>query len=112
MLTVVTRPTDYDIMLALLRIYSRATRSLHIGNIVGAEYRSSDLEKELNLEFTPEERAQAMRCARELMDSALVIPTYSDLVNPEEWRIIRRRQRCLGSWYARRARQGLVGLVA
>lgn len=76
-------------MLALLRIYSRATRSLHIGNVLGAEYRSSDLENELgDLKFTLEERAQAMRCARQLQDLGLIVPTYSDLSNPEEWRII------------------------
>ena len=76
-------------MLALLRIYARAKRQLHILNVLGAEYRSSELEAELgSLKFVPEERAQAMRCARELMDLGLIIPTYSDLSNPEEWRII------------------------
>ncbi|NKK70028.1 hypothetical protein GFM13_06410 [Rhizobium leguminosarum bv. viciae] len=84
-----TRFTDYDIMLALLRIYSRADRSLHIGNILGAERRSSDLERELaGIEFSLEERAQAMRCARELQDLGLIVPTYSDLSSPEEWRVI------------------------
>jgi hypothetical protein len=86
---VITRLTDYDVILALLRIYSRANRSLHIGNILGAKYRSSDLERELGgIEFTLEERAQAMRCARELQDLGLIVPTYSDLANPEEWRVI------------------------
>jgi len=76
-------------MLALLRIYSRATRPLHIGNVLGAEHRSSELESELGcVKLTLEERAQAMRCARELQDLGLIVPTYSDLSNPEEWRVI------------------------
>lgn len=84
-----SRFTDYDIMLALLRIYAAATRSLHIGNVLGAEHRSSDLERELGaVTFTLEERAQAMRCARELQDLSLIVPTYSDLSSPEEWRVI------------------------
>jgi len=84
-----TRFTDYEIMLALLRIYASATRSLHVGNVLRAEHRSSDLERELEgAKFSLEERAQAMRCARELQDLGLIVPTYSDLASPEEWRVI------------------------
>ncbi len=84
-----SRFTDYDIMLAFLRIFAAAPRSLHIGNVLGAEHRSSDLERDLGgATFTLEERAQAMRCARELQDLGLIVPTYSDLSNPEEWRVI------------------------
>lgn len=84
-----SRFTDYDVMLAFLRIYAAAPRSLHIGNVLGAEHRSSDLERTLGgATLTLEERAQAMRCARELQDLGLIVPTYSDLSSPEEWRVI------------------------
>ena len=84
-----SRFTDYDIMLAFLGIYAAATRSLHIGNVLGAEHRSSELERALGGgTFSLEERAQAMRCARELQDMGLIVPTYSDLASPEEWRVI------------------------
>ncbi|MBL8597383.1 MAG: hypothetical protein JNL14_06560 [Devosia sp.] len=75
--------------MALLAIYGRATRSVHIGNVIGAEFRSSDLERELGgVEFTVEERAGAMRCADELEARGLVVPTYSDLTSPDQWRVI------------------------
>lgn len=84
------RFTDYDIMLAQLRIYARADRSLHIGNILGAPHRVGDLERELghHITFEIEERAQARRCTRVLEDAGLIVPTYGDLVNPEEWMVI------------------------
>lgn len=83
------RFTDYDIMLAFLRIYAAAPRPLHIGNVLGGEHRPSDLERELGgVKFNLEERAQAMRCARELQDLGLIVPTYSDISSPEEWRVI------------------------
>lgn len=84
-----SRFTEYDIVLALLRIYSRATRSLHVGNVVGSGHQTSELERELGVEeFTLEERALAMQGARELQDLGLVLPTFTDLSNPAEWRVI------------------------
>lgn len=84
-----TRFADYDLMMALLGIYASSPRHLHIGNVLGAPGRPSTLEHDLNAgEFTLEERAQAMRCARELQDLGLIVPTYADLAAPEEWRRI------------------------
>ncbi|PIP00662.1 hypothetical protein [Pleomorphomonas carboxyditropha] len=84
-----THFTDYQIMMAILDIYARSDRQLALGNIVGKGYSQSDLERSLGCEsFSVEERAQAMRCAAELMARGLVVPTYSDLVSPEEWRVI------------------------
>ncbi|MGO7367643.1 hypothetical protein ACCT04_02245 [Rhizobium ruizarguesonis] len=84
-----SRFTDYEIMIAFLAIYARADRALHVQNVLGAQYRSAELEKELGgIQFTLEERAQGMRCARELQELGLIVPTYSDLTNPEEWRVI------------------------
>lgn len=84
-----TRFTDYDLMMSLLEIYASASRHQHIGNILGAPGRPSTLEHHLSAqEFNLEERAQAMRCARELQDLGLIVPTYADLAAPEEWRQI------------------------
>lgn len=84
-----TRFTDYDLMMSLLEIYASAPRHQHIGNILGAPGRPSVLEHHLSAqEFNLEERAQAMRCARELQDWGLIVPTYADLAAPEEWRQI------------------------
>lgn len=84
-----TRFTDYDMMMALLHLYGRSIVQQHIGNVIGAPGRPSDLERHIGAgEFTLEERAQAMRCARELQDLNLIVPTYADLSAPEEWRQI------------------------
>lgn len=84
-----TRFTDYDMMMALLGIYSRASRSSHIGNVIGAGHSVSELERALGeIEFSIEERAQAWQAAKELLDLSMVIPTYTDLSNPAEWRVI------------------------
>lgn len=84
-----TRFTDYDMMMALLGIYSRASRSSHIGNVIGAGHSVSELERALgNVEFSIEERAQAWQAAVELLELGMVIPTYTDLSNPAEWRVV------------------------
>lgn len=84
-----TRFTDYQIAMALLEIFASSPRHQHIGNVLGAPGRPSTLERHLGAgEFTIEERAQAMRSARDLQDLGLIVPTYADLVAPEEWRQI------------------------
>lgn len=82
--------TDYDLMMALLRVFGRADRSLHIGNVLGAPYREGELASELQAKqsLTIETRAQARACARHLEQARLIVPTYSDLTSPEEWMVI------------------------
>lgn len=83
-----TRFIDYDIMMGLLQVYAKADRSAHIGTVLGSPHSAGWLETTMDVEFDVEERAQAHRCARELLDAGLIVPTYSDMANPAEWRII------------------------
>jgi len=84
-----SRFIDYDLMVGLLRIYGRASRSLHIGNVLGRPYGTGDLELELKAGgFTVDERAQAYRCADELEAAGLIVGSYSDLSSPRDWRVI------------------------
>lgn len=89
-LRLTVRFTDYDMMMALLRVYGRADRSLHIGNVIGRPYQEGDLEREMHEygSFQIEERAQAMRCASELLEAGLLVPTYRDLSAPDQWIVI------------------------
>ncbi|MCM2452060.1 hypothetical protein [Agrobacterium vitis] len=74
--------------MALLKLYEKAGRSAHIENIIGNGFQPSLLENELNLSFGLEERAQAWRCAEELVDAGLLLKTYLDMVAPDKWLII------------------------
>lgn len=88
--------TDYDLSMALLRIYGRYDRSQHIGNVLGAPGREAELARELSAQngLSIETRAQARACARQLEQLQLLVPTYSDLASPEEWLLITDAGRC------------------
>ncbi|MHA6731577.1 pPIWI-associating nuclease domain-containing protein [Devosia sp. A369] len=86
--SVSSRLIDYDIMMGLLQVYSTASRSAHIGAVVGTPHNAGWLENAMGVDFRIEERAQAHLCARELQDAGLIVPTYSDMAEPENWRII------------------------
>jgi hypothetical protein len=85
---VTSKLVDYDVQIALLELYSHQSRSTHIGNIVGTEYQRGPLELKLKTEFGVVERAQAWRCAQDLVDASLLLPTYSDMADPDKWLII------------------------
>ncbi len=66
-------------------------RTQHINkfNLLGKPYQEGSLEHFLSVKFTEEERARAGIAFDELKSQEVLIPTYKDLINPEDWVKIR-----------------------
>lgn len=62
-------------------------RTQHINkfNLLGKPYQEGSLEHFLGIKFTEEERARAGVAFDELKSQGVLIPTYTDLINPEDW---------------------------
>ncbi len=75
-----------DLKRAILQAAADAAPGhVHKINLVGRPYQPGDLERRLNARFDPEQRALAARAFDELRDAGHIRPTYSDLVDPENW---------------------------
>ena len=68
---------------ALLQNYDHVNKY----NVLGKPYRGAEgsLERSLNLMFTEDERVNAGLAFEELKRENVIIPTYKDLVSPEDW---------------------------
>jgi len=69
---------------AILEVLSK-TNHQHKINIIGRPYQKGDLESVLGRIFSSEQRALAGKAVAELTSSGHIVPTYSDLVDPENW---------------------------
>lgn len=65
-----------------------APRRAHKINLIGRTYQSGELEIAFGVSFTPEIRADAARAFDELRHDGYIVPTYDDLVDPENWVVI------------------------
>lgn len=56
-------------------------------NLLGKPYRGAEgsLERSLGIFFSENERARAGLAFNELRNQGVIVPTYKDLVNPEDW---------------------------
>lgn len=54
-------------------------------NLIGRPYQPGSLENFLKIKFDDNERAQAGMAFEELKKQSILIPTYKDLINPEDW---------------------------
>jgi len=63
----------------------RGVEHLNKFNMIGRPYQSGSLEQFIGVKFTDLERVNAGSAFDELKDQRLIIPTYKDLVNPEDW---------------------------
>jgi hypothetical protein len=62
-----------------------SARSQHKFNLIGKGYGRGGLESALNVDFGPEQRHSAVIAFDELIAAGLIRPTYTDIVNPEDW---------------------------
>jgi hypothetical protein len=58
-------------------------------NLLGKPYQEGSLERSLGAIFTDEERVEAGVAFEELINQSILIPTYKDLISPEDWIKIR-----------------------
>jgi len=54
-------------------------------NLIGRPYQPGSIEDFLKIKFDDSERAQAGMAFEELKKQGVLIPTYKDLINPEDW---------------------------
>lgn len=63
----------------------QSTQHINKFNLLGRPYQEGSLERFIGVKFTDEERAAAGSAFDELKSQGILIPTYSDLINPEDW---------------------------
>jgi len=63
----------------------QSTQHINKFNLLGRPYQEGSLERFIGVKFTNEERAAAGSAFDELKSQGILIPTYSDLINPEDW---------------------------
>ena len=70
---------------AILECLASGRGSQHKFNLIGKGYSAGGLESSLGVRFDPTQRHLAVTAFNELEQAGLIRPTYTDLVNPEEW---------------------------
>ena len=85
--------SEKDTRLAILQYMQKAQRAEHRVNLLGRPYQRGNLEIDLDVTFTPEERATAGRCLAWLEDRGYIEPTYNDVGDPLNWLQITERGR-------------------
>lgn len=63
----------------------QSTQHINKFNLLGRPYQEGSLERFIDVKFTEEERAAAGSAFDELKSQGVLVPTYSDLINPEDW---------------------------
>jgi len=63
----------------------QSTQHINKFNLLGRPYQEGSLERFIGVKFTDEERAAAGSAFDELKSQGILVPTYSDLINPEDW---------------------------
>lgn len=85
------RFTRHDIAIATLTVYDQIKpRPQNKTTVLGGRGGGGggDIEMALQTSFTPEERALAGNVINSLVDRALLVPTWTDLIEPENWLVI------------------------
>lgn len=81
--------TLQQLKLQILKILAHdSPRSMHKFNLLGRRFQKGGLEGILGIEFNEEQRALAVQAFDQLKGAGLIRPTYSDLVEPENWVVI------------------------
>jgi len=57
----------------------------HKIGFIGRRFQEGNLELSLNIKFTPEERQEAYSALENLVKQKIFVPTYSDIINLEDW---------------------------
>jgi hypothetical protein len=70
---------------AILRCLSSGRGAKHKFNLIGKGHSIGPLESAFGIQFDPTQRHLAVVAFNELQEAGLIRPTYTDLVNPEEW---------------------------
>jgi hypothetical protein len=70
---------------AILKCLASERRAQHKFTLIGQGNAASPVESVVGLEFNPAQRHLAVLAFNELEASELIRPTYSDMLNPEEW---------------------------
>lgn len=68
-----------------IRKATESTRHVNKFNVIGRPYQLGSLESFLKVKFTQEERQNAGLAWEELKRQGVILPTYEDLINPEDW---------------------------
>ncbi|MCF7887771.1 MAG: DUF4062 domain-containing protein [Candidatus Omnitrophica bacterium] len=63
----------------------QTTQHINKYNMLGRPYQEGSLENFIGVKFTEKERAAAAIAFDELRSQGILIPTYKDLINPEDW---------------------------
>jgi hypothetical protein len=70
----------------ILRILAHpGTQKAHKVNMIGRSFQSGDLERQLNMTFTSDDRALASDAFETLKADGYIQSTFDDLVDPENW---------------------------
>jgi hypothetical protein len=80
--------TLHEFKLWVLREVAATSQAVHKFNLIGRNGMGGPLEWQFGRAVSPEERALAVRAFDELRAGDLIRPTYSDLLDPENWVII------------------------
>jgi hypothetical protein len=74
---------------AILTVFNaNKPRALNKHNLLGKPYAPGDLERQLQVTFTLEERLEALSAFNDLATASYIVPTLADLVLPEDWFVI------------------------
>lgn len=63
----------------------QSTQHINKFNLLGRPYQEGSLENFIGVKFTEAERATAGSAFDELKSQGILIPTYKDLIHPEDW---------------------------
>jgi len=81
--------TLQQLKLQILKILAHdSRRSMHKFNLLGRPPQKGDLEHWLGVELNQDQRALAVQAFDQLKTAGLIRPTYTDLVEPENWVVI------------------------
>jgi hypothetical protein len=72
----------------ILAEFAAANRPLHKMNVLGRPFQRGSLEARANRKFTDVERQHAARVFDALQRNDHLVPTYSDLSDPENWLVL------------------------
>jgi len=63
----------------------QSTQHINKFNLLGRPYQKGSLERFIGVKFTDKERTEAGSAFDELKSQGILVPSYSELINPEDW---------------------------